>query len=186
MRAIGQPVLHPSADLALRAWATSDVSVVREAFADPDIQHWHMRRLQTEDEAHTWIERWFARWVAETDSSWAITSGVSGEPVGQVALRAVDLEFGHGQITYWVLPDSRGRGVATLATAAVSRWALDVLGLHRLEIQHSTANVASCRVAEKAGFALEGTMRSALRHTDGWHDMHTHALISPSDTPHAP
>lgn len=34
------------------------------------------------------------------------------------------------------------------------------------------------RVAEKAGFALEGTMLSALIHTDGWHDMHVHALLA--------
>ena len=33
------------------------------------------------------------------------------------------------------------------------------------------------RVAAKAGFALEGTLRSAMRHPDGWHDMHLHARV---------
>ena len=32
-------------------------------------------------------------------------------------------------------------------------------------------------MAAKAGFALEGTKRSALLHADGWHDMHLHARI---------
>jgi hypothetical protein len=27
---------------------------------------------------------------------------------------------------------------------------------------------------------LEGTKRSALLHSDGWHDLHLHALISPN------
>jgi RimJ/RimL family protein N-acetyltransferase len=67
--------------------------------------------------------------------------------------------------------------VATGATAAVARWALHDLGLHRLELQHSTANQASCRVAAKAGFAVEGTLRSAMQHPDGWHDMHLHARV---------
>jgi len=51
------------------------------------------------------------------------------------------------------------------------------LGLHRLELRHSTANPASCRVAARAGFRLEGTLRSAMRHPDGWHDMHLHARL---------
>lgn len=42
-----------------------------------------------------------------------------------------------------------------------------------------TANAASCRVALKAGFAAEGTRRSAALHADGWHDMHLHARIAP-------
>ena len=186
MRSLGQPVLHPSADLALRAWSVADVDVVRAAFADPDIQYWHMRRIASQDEAYTWVESWTGRWVSETDCSWAITSASSGEAVGQVALRSVDLEFGHAQITYWMLPEARGKGFATQAATAVSGWALGELGLHRLEIQHSTTNVASCRVAMKAGFVLESTMRSALLHADGWHDMHSHALISPGDAPHSP
>jgi RimJ/RimL family protein N-acetyltransferase len=33
------------------------------------------------------------------------------------------------------------------------------------------------RVAAKAGFTAEGTLRSALLHADGWHDMHLHARV---------
>ena len=51
------------------------------------------------------------------------------------------------------------------------------LSLHRIEVQHSTANPASCRVAERAGFPAEGTKVSEALHTDGWHDMHLHARI---------
>jgi RimJ/RimL family protein N-acetyltransferase len=60
-------------------------------------------------------------------------------------------------------------------------WALGDLGLHRLECQHAVANTASCRVAQKAGYAYEGTKRSACLHADGWHDMHLHAQVR-SDT----
>jgi RimJ/RimL family protein N-acetyltransferase len=67
--------------------------------------------------------------------------------------------------------------VATAATAEVARWALGELGPHRLFLLHSTANPASCRVAAKAGFAPEGTLRSAMRHPDGWHDMHLRGRV---------
>jgi len=59
-----------------------------------------------------------------------------------------------------------------------SRRAFDEIRLHRLEIVHAVENMASCRVADKAGFALEGTLRSAMLHADGWHDMHLHAAIA--------
>jgi RimJ/RimL family protein N-acetyltransferase len=59
----------------------------------------------------------------------------------------------------------------------VSRWAF-AFGLHRIEVHHSTRNPASCRVAERAGYPLEGTKRSQALHTDGWHDMHLHARLA--------
>jgi len=68
-------------------------------------------------------------------------------------------------------------GVAARATTTLTRWALDEIGLHRLELLHATANGASCKVAAKAGFVLEGTKRSAGWHQDGWHDMHLHARV---------
>ena len=64
---------------------------------------------------------------------------------------------------------------ATSVVIGLSRWALNDLGLHRVELAHSVANPASCRVADKAGFRLEGAKHRALLHADGWHDMHLHA-----------
>ncbi|MFC7484563.1 GNAT family N-acetyltransferase [Luedemannella flava] len=63
------------------------------------------------------------------------------------------------------------------ALTALSAWTLGPAGFHRLYLEHSTRNGASCRVATKAGFALEGTQRSAAVHADGRHDMHLHARI---------
>ena len=46
-----------------------------------------------------------------------------------------------------------------------------------VELIHSTRNPASCRVAENAGYKLEGTKRREALHADGWHDMHLHARL---------
>ncbi len=46
-----------------------------------------------------------------------------------------------------------------------------------MELDHSTLNHASCRVATKVGFVVEGTKRAQALHLDGWHDMHAHALL---------
>jgi len=117
-----------------------------------------------------------AEWTAETRACWAVTDH-AGTRLGRMSLRTV-LGLGTGEVGYWVLPAARGAEVAPRAVRAASAWALGDLGLHRIELVHSVANQASCRVAAKAGYELEGTMRSALLHADGWHDMHLHAKIA--------
>jgi RimJ/RimL family protein N-acetyltransferase len=89
----------------------------------------------------------------------------------------VDLADGLATIGYWVVSAARGRGIAPRALVTVTDWAIQKLGLHRLELEHSTRNPASCRVAEKAGYSLESTKRSQGLHADGWHDMHLHVRL---------
>jgi RimJ/RimL family protein N-acetyltransferase len=135
----------------------------------------------SEDEARDWIAAWATRWRGETGAGWAVTE--AGEVIGQISLRRIDLAEGLGEVSYWVLPGARGRRVAGRALAALTAWSFGMLGLHRLEVSHSTVNVASCRVAARAGFAAEGTKRAEARHADGWHDMHLHARLESDPEP---
>jgi ribosomal-protein-alanine N-acetyltransferase len=164
----------------LRAWTAADRSAVVAGFADPDIQRWHCRSLDDE-EALAWISRWRAGWLAETEACWAVV--VDGTVAGQIGLRRIDLAEGMAAISYWTLPAARGRRVAPRSLEALTGWAFGDLGLHRLELSHSTANTASCRVAHRSGFHAEGTKRSEALHTDGWHDMHLHARLATDRTP---
>lgn len=172
-----QPTLPADGGLRLRPWALTDAPAVYEAFQDPVLQRWHARVADSEDEAREWIEGWIADWAEERTATWAVVDAVTDEVAGRVALREVTFADGQAELAYWTLPRARGRGVASRAVTALSAWALDAVGLHRLELTHATANEASCRVALKTGFAVEGTMRSAVLHEDGWHDMHLHARI---------
>lgn len=171
-----QPVLNVGASFRLRAWQPDDVPAVVAAYADPDIQRWHLESMDEAEAAH-WIARWAVRWRNETDASWAITDATSGTVLGRVGLRGVHLDEGRGEVAYWVLAPARGRGVATRAVEVITDWAFEEIGLHRLDLLHSVHNRASCRVATRTGFALEGVLRDFLRHHDGWHDMHMHGRI---------
>ncbi|WP_344255540.1 GNAT family protein, partial [Mycolicibacterium llatzerense] len=97
----------------------------------------------------------------------------------------VDQDRGDGLagVAYWMLPAARGRGLCTTAVKVVCRWAFEEAGFHRIEVDHSTRNEASCRVAMKSGFREEGIRRSAALHVDGWHDMHVHALLATDERP---
>lgn len=172
-----QPVLRVDNQFVLRPWTQEDVPALAAAYADPDIQHWNLNSFD-ETEAEHLIVKWNDSWKNETGASWAIAGSSDDCAVGQVGLRVIDLVGGEAEVCYWVAPQARGVGTASLATGTLSEWLLEDLGLHRLELGHSIHNPASCRVATKAGYAPEGTMKSALLHSDGWHDMHWHARIS--------
>jgi RimJ/RimL family protein N-acetyltransferase len=177
MRDMVQPVLALPGGFELRPWRAADAPKFVAAAEDPAIQHWNRPGRVDVAEAERRIERWANRWHGEQAAIWAMAEPGGGEVVGNIGIGDVLLAHGSGEILYWVLPAGRGRGLAVEAAVTVSRWAIDELGLHRVRLTHSTGNPASCRVAEKAGFAYEGTMRSALLHADGWHDEHLHGRV---------
>ncbi|MFF3495784.1 GNAT family N-acetyltransferase [Streptomyces sp. NPDC002795] len=173
-----QPTLRTQdGELSLRPFELTDVPTVRAAFADPDIRRWHARSMESDGEARDWLTVARANWQNEAAGQWIVGRAADGEPLGRIALKDMNLLDGCAELAYWVLPQARGEGVATRAVAALTDWAAGV-GFHRLDLQHSTGNEPSCRVALKAGYPLEGTRRSSALHTDGWHDMHVHVRIN--------
>jgi RimJ/RimL family protein N-acetyltransferase len=70
-------------------------------------------------------------------------------------------EVGIGEIAYVVAPAARGRGIASAAVQALSGWAFARLRLARLQLSIRPDNLASRRVAEKAGYMYEGLLRSS-------------------------
>lgn len=164
-------------ELTLRPWSADDAPAVFEAFEDSGIQRWHARIAVSMAEVRAWLEAWAKAWNEAAHANWAVIDTDTGTLVGRASLRDIRLTDGQAAAAYWTVPAARGRGVAPRAVAALTDWALNQRGFHRIELEHSVRNTQSCRVAAKLGFALEGTRRSAGLHADGWHDMHLHARI---------
>ncbi|MEU9519214.1 GNAT family N-acetyltransferase [Streptomyces sp. NPDC048224] len=174
---VPQPVIPTGDGLLLRPWRTEDAPAVHAAFQDPVMHQWHVRSADSEEEVRGWITEWQRAWEGERNAQWAVADAADDRLLGRVALREVVLGDGVAEVAYWTTASARGRGVAARAARTLAHWALDGVGFQRLELSHAVANEASCRVAGKAGFALEGTRRSAVLHPDGWHDMHLHARV---------
>ena len=83
--------------------------------------------------------------------------------LGGVTLRHFDPMRGVIEVGYWLLPEARGRGLATQAVRAVAREAF-ASGIRRIEANVRIGNDASERVLERAGFTREGIRRRLLRH----------------------
>lgn len=164
-----QPTLAMGS-MVLRPWVEADVPALVAAYQEPEIQFWHLRSMTTEEAAAT-VATAASAWSNESGAHWAVED--RGVLTGRMTLK---IHFGCADASYWILPAARGRGAAPRALTMAVDWAFRA-GLQRVELQHSTRNQASCRVAAKAGFADEGTRRSAVLHPDGWHDMHVHGRI---------
>ena len=84
----------------------------------------------------------------------------TGTLVGGSGLHRIDWEVPKFEIGYWVRTRFAGRGYITEAVGGITAFAFDRLGARRVEIRCDTLNRRSARVAERAGFRLEGELRN--------------------------
>jgi RimJ/RimL family protein N-acetyltransferase len=116
-------------------------------------------------------------WAKGTDYAFAICDAQAGTFLGSVGLNKIDYVNRVTNLGYWVRTGSTRRGVATNATRLLAWWSFNALGLQRVEIVASVENLASLRVALKAGARREGIMRRALWLDDRAHDAVLTALV---------
>lgn len=81
------------------------------------------------------------------------------------------------EVGYWVAPWARRRGVATAATRAVTRWAIEDLGAQRVTLEAASTNYASQQVALDIGFTREGVQRSKAARLGERYDMVLFSLL---------
>lgn len=90
----------------------------------------------------------------------AFAIAVGGEAVGGIGfMLQSDVDRVSAEIGYWLGESFWGRGLATEALVAVTKYAADTHGLSRLYALPFASNTASCRVLEKAGYVLEARLR---------------------------
>jgi len=150
-----RPPDPPLADavVSLHPLGATDIAAVEAAVDDPEICRWFDNRGVS---ARDVVERAAARWQGAEAAEFALVD--VGECVGSLWLTlGAD---SRATLGYWLLPHARGKGLATHALVLVSRWAFDELGVKRIGLLADPRNVASLRVAERAGFQREGVLRS--------------------------
>jgi RimJ/RimL family protein N-acetyltransferase len=91
----------------------------------------------------------------------SLVERAGGELAGEALLWGIDLHNRNAHIGISLRPGFRGRGLATDALAVLCRYGFETRGLHRLQLETLADNVPMIKAAERAGFALEGTLRRA-------------------------
>jgi RimJ/RimL family protein N-acetyltransferase len=159
------PVQLDAGPWLLRPWRPDDVDAVEAALQDPEIRLWNGSGEASRADAATFVAG-RADWSAGDHASWAVVDATDAV-VASVSLHSIDAAQGGAEVGYWTAPAARGQGVAAVAVDAACRWAFATLPVDRIELCHAVENTASGRVAEKAGFTLEGRLRRSYRYGDG-------------------
>lgn len=168
--------LTTATGLALRRWTPQDAPAVRLAFTGRLMERQTGEPVTDLTAAHRWLAERAAEWAADRCYSWAVTDGAA--LLGCVQIGAVNRLHETGWVSYWTTEAARGRGVASEAARTAADWAFEELRLYRLELGHRADNPASCRVATRAGFVVEGIQRAKLSYADGRHDVELHARLA--------
>lgn len=144
------------------------------------------------------ISRWFGEsflprsrrsvtaFIAAWEQAWADGSGygfvatdANGRCVGFGLINHVNHAHRLANLGYWVRSDAVGRGWATAMTRMLAEFGFRHLGLTRLELVIEPDNVASQRVAEKAGAVREGRLRNRLVVDGRPRDAFMYGLVPP-------
>jgi RimJ/RimL family protein N-acetyltransferase len=153
----------------LRSFEESDVPAIVAACQDPEIPRWtSVPSPYTEADALAWLG-------SDEEETFALVDRTSDELLGSIGVRFFD--GGVAEVGYWVKSEARGRGVATRALRLVSRWALLERDVGRFQLRAEPGNVASQRVAEKAGFVRQGVMQAALEIKGTRRDVVMYSLV---------
>lgn len=174
-----EPVTLTTGRLRLRAVGPEDTEAVFEAAQDAEIQRWttipspylpeHARGFTHEMVPDGWA----------LDSMF--TFGIflaGGELAGMLSLTMQ--APGTAEIGFWATKEHRGHGYVTEAALTACRWIFTDRGVDRVEWRAEVGNHASRAVAERAGFTLEGTLRSAIGNKGVRRDCWVGSLL-PSD-----
>jgi RimJ/RimL family protein N-acetyltransferase len=162
----------------LRPWRDSDVPALAIACTDPEIARWtRVPDNYGETDARAFLLHRYDALLAGTTAPFAIVSH-SDALLGSVSLMRLASEDRRGEVGYWLAREARGQGHATRAVRLICGWGFRSLGLERVDLFAATGNQASQRVAERAGFTREATLRAYMRGKDGQQDMVAFGLLA--------
>ncbi len=158
----------------LRPWRDDDVPRVTEACADPTTQRWlaGLPSPFTVADAQEFVRTREDLHATGAGLAWCVADPEDDRCLGSVSIFHLDGPHPMPEIGYWTHPDARGRGATAAAVRLVVRHAgIAVadggLGQPAVVLHAAAGNVASNRVAVRAGMSPAGTIRQGDRARDG-------------------
>ncbi|OLB64184.1 MAG: GNAT family N-acetyltransferase [Actinobacteria bacterium 13_2_20CM_2_72_6] len=157
----------------LRALRPGDAPAVTAACQDPESARWTTVPVPYEPaDAEFYIGDYApGQWARGTGAVFAIVDA-DDRYAGGVDLRIEPWDENSAEIGFMVAPSARRRGYASAAVRTVCAWGFSALGLERIGWRAYLGNEGSRRVAEKAGFTVDGVGRGVCvqrgRRRDAW------------------
>ena len=168
------PTSIESHRLLLRPPRSGDGAMLHEAIAEslPALRRFlaslpWVAEEQTPASAEVFCRNAESNFLARRDLPFLVFAKASGRLVGASGLHRTNWDVPKTEVGYWIRSSESGKGYITEAVDTLVAFALATLGAQRVELVSDEENLASRRVAERCGFALEGVHRNERRAPDG-------------------
>jgi RimJ/RimL family protein N-acetyltransferase len=167
-------------DVRLVQFAERHLPAFERMLDDPDVKRFTRLPVPAPPGfPRTWLGRYEQGRRDGSSEAFAIVDDAD-EFLGCAMAFGIEADEGTAELGYVVAPSARGRGVATEALRLLTDWGFTERGLLRIELLISVDNLASIRVAERAGYVKEGVLRS-LYVKDGRREDHELWSCLPGD-----
>jgi RimJ/RimL family protein N-acetyltransferase len=177
-----QPGVLEAASLRLALLGVADVPDMQELTTDEAVRRETRVPRQPEPGfAETWVKRYTDGLTDGTRVGFSIRDRETGSFLGFIGLVEIKKVEAEAEVGYTVAPGARGRGVAKEALRRISAWAIDEVGIERLELLIRDGNEPSRHVAEGSGYQREGLLRSLYFKGDERIDMFLYSRIASDD-----
>jgi [ribosomal protein S5]-alanine N-acetyltransferase len=164
--------------LSIRAVGQTDLPDLLQVNGDSEVTRYlPYATWQSMDDARAWLARMQAMMDAGTGHQLVLERQADAKVIGSALLfkheepsRRVELGYVLGR-TAW------GQGLMHEATRALCAHAFGAMNLRRIEAEVNPANAASCKLLERLGFTLEGTLRQRWQAKGVVYDTHLYGLL---------
>ncbi|TKH44323.1 GNAT family N-acetyltransferase [Paenibacillus sp. FSL R10-2782] len=157
--------------LTIRAPQWGDGATVNEAIRESvdELRPWlpFARNLPTPEESEIRSRQARLKFLDRSDMMLYVFETVSGAFVASSGLHRIDWAARKFEIGYWLRTSCTGKGMITEAVHGITDFAIQHLEANRLEIRCDSRNTRSAKVAERAGFTLEGILRNVEYDEEG-------------------
>lgn len=126
-----------------------------------------VEKKPTLEESEAYVRKARLSFLERTDLVLHLFDKNSGEFVGSSGLHRFDWNIAMFEIGYWLRTSRTGNGLMTEAVLGISAFSIEHLHANRIEIRCNSENLPSIRVAERAGFKFEGTLRNVNMDDNG-------------------
>ncbi|MBF9127725.1 GNAT family N-acetyltransferase [Plantactinospora sp. S1510] len=164
----------------VRPLRADDAKPVSAIFADKQTQRWlpFQRELGQIDAGSWCTEMAQERRDSGNGDHYGVVRREDDQLVGCLWTKRTDWGCRVTEVSYAIAPEARGFGMAAEAIDAVAVALILEHGFQRLELRVAPGNIASRRVAEKAGFTYEGLLRNAGYVHSGRVDLEVWSLVA--------
>ncbi|MGN7412487.1 GNAT family N-acetyltransferase [Paenibacillus sp. SAF-068] len=157
--------------LTIRAPQWGDGEAVNEAIRESaeQLRLWlpFAEKIPSLEESEVTVRKARLKYLERTDMMLHLRDRHTDEFVGSSGLHRIDWNVRCFEIGYWIRTSRCGEGLMTEAVKGIEQFAITHLEANRLEIRCDARNVRSVKVAERAGYTLEGILRKMRRDSTG-------------------